>query len=90
MSADTYATKPSDIVGYSDTMLWDKEEQDDGTIKRRGVFPITRYHCVLNRPRVIEEGSALAVTPNADFHLLVVEAQEVDDDTIFNLIGQVW
>lgn len=82
--------KPSNIVGYSDTLFWDKVENDDGTVSRRGVFPISRYNCILNRPRVINEGEYVTDTPNANFHLLVTETEEVSDDTVFNLIGQVW
>lgn len=81
---------PTNITGYSDLLLWEKEEDQNGKISRRGIFPFTRYPNILNRPRVITEESSVAVTPNADFHLLTTETEEVDDDTIYNLIGQVW
>lgn len=80
----------TDVVGYSDEMLWGKEEDSNGKIKKRGIFPITRYDNILNRPRTITEDGSIANTPNADFHLVVTETEEVSDDVIFKLFGQTW
>ena len=79
-----------DVSGYGDTMLWGKEEGENGDIKKMGIFPISRYENMLNRPRTVTEDTSLAVTPNANFHLVVTETEEVSDDTIFELFGQIW
>lgn len=79
-----------DISGYGDTMLWEKEEGENGDIKKMGIFPISRYDNMLNRPRTVTEDSSLALTPNANFHLVVTETEEVTDDEIFKLFGQIW
>lgn len=79
-----------DVSGYGDTILWGKEEGDNGDIKKMGIFPISRYDNMLNRPRTVDEESSLAVTPNANFHLVVTETEEVSDDIIFELFGQIW
>lgn len=79
-----------DVTGYGDILLWGKEEGEDGSIVKRGIFPISRYDNMLNRPRTINEDTSLAVTPNADFHLVVTETEEVSDDEIFKLFGQIW
>ena len=79
-----------DVSGYGDTMLWGKEEGENGDIRKAGIFPITRYENNLNRPRTINEETSIAVTPNANFHLVVTETEEVSDDTIFELFGQIW
>lgn len=79
-----------DVTGYGDTFLWGKEEGENGDIKKKGIFPISRYDNMLNRPRVITEDSSIAVTPNANFHLAVTDVEEVSDDKIFELFGQIW
>lgn len=80
----------TNVGGYHDTMLWGKFEEDNGDIEKRGIFPVTRYANVMNRPRTITEDSSLASTPNADFHMVVTEVEEVSDDTIYDLFGQIW
>lgn len=79
-----------DIGGYYDHVEWAKRELLDGTIKRFAVFPVTRYHNILNRPRVITEESSMAATTNADFHLLTTDVEEVSDDEIYSMMGQIW
>lgn len=79
-----------DVSGYADQMTWIKNEDENGRLRKTGIFPITRYPNVLNRPRTITEGETLAQTPNADFHLLTTDVEEVVDDKIFELFGQTW
>lgn len=84
------ANEHLDVAGYHDGLDWYVEELPDGTIKKHAFFPITRYRNNLNRPRVITENSSMAATPNADFHLLTTEVEEVSDDLIYELMGQTW
>ena len=87
---DDTVKKRLPIGGYFDHMEWAKMETPDGDIQRFGVFPITRYRNILNRPRIITEESSMAATTNADFHFLTTEVEEVSDDLVFGWMGQIW
>ena len=87
---ESQTQQSTNIVGYSDLLLWEKVEDKSGKISRRGIFPFSRYANILNRPQVITDDSSVSDTPNADFHLLVTETEEVSDDVIYKLIGQIW
>lgn len=75
------------FVGYSDTLLHVKEKNEEGEDMKRIVFPITRYKDGLNHPRCID---SVVDSPNAVFHFLKTEEIEVNDDDLFEMIGQIW
>lgn len=84
----------SNVSGYEDVMLWRKEEKKDvsgnSSVERVGVFPIGRYDNILQRPRLIEENISLMDTPNLNFALVATAVEEVSDDVIYELFGQIW
>ena len=82
------AIVPFNVTGNIDALLWAKDKENERSKKR--MFPVTRYHAILNRPKLITEETSIAAEPMADFHLAVLSMQEVDDDTIFNMFKQVW
>ena len=85
------ASEHLNVLGYTDDVIWNKVEDIDGKVLgKRGIFPFTRYRCILNRPRLIKEGDSITSTPNANFHLLVTDTEEVNDDVIFDLFKQTW
>lgn len=77
------------ITGYLDVLPWAKTEEGE-TLSKQGVFPVTRYEDVLNRPRALHLSKPLVSAPTASFHLVVTDVLEVDDDTIFEWYNQVW
>ena len=80
-----------DVSGYQDGMIWGKYQgSSESDYTKRGIFPFTRYDCILNRPRVIIPGMTIADTPNTPFNLVVVDEEEMSDDDIFALYGQSW
>ncbi len=79
-----------DVAGFMDNLLWGKQKNASGNDVKYGVFPITRYRNVLNRPRVIPEEGNIAVTPNGDFHLVVTDIEDIDDDAVYALYRQNW
>lgn len=75
-------------AGYSDSFMHTKEKSEDGiTDVERKQFPVTRYGNILNRPQVITTAESM---PLSDFHLLITEESEVDDDVIFDMMKQIW
>lgn len=76
--------------GYYDLIEWSKFETPDGRTVKCPSFPVTRYPNILNRPRVIDENSTMALTPNANFHLLTTSVGELSDDIIYEMFGQTW
>lgn len=84
----------SNISGYEDVMLWRKEEKkdvnNDTSVERVGVFPIGRYDNILQRPRMLPENTSLMDTPNLNFALVATETEEISDDVVYELFGQIW
>lgn len=74
-----------DIV--SDALLHLKEENPAGETTERVILPFTRYDNVLNRPKVVNNTSALA--NGAPFNLLVLAEEEMTESEIQALYNSV-
>ncbi len=84
----------TNISGYEDVMIWRKEEKKDVnenvSVERVGVFPIGRYGNILQRPRILPQGTSIVDTPNVNFAMITSGTEEVSDDVIYELFGQIW
>lgn len=78
------------VGGSIDSILWAKVETAVGEFARYAFYPITRYVNILNRPRVISEIDNVAATPNGEFHLVVTDVEDVDEDVLYDLYRQTW
>lgn len=80
------------VTGYEQSMLWDKKEDNgkDGAMSKKGVFPVTNWESILQRPRVIELDQTVVDTPNLPFALVVTGEEELSDDIIYELFNQIW
>ena len=77
-------------IGSSDALLHEIVENNGEKTEERGIFPITRYANVLNRPKVLEPGALVKNANNPDFLLVATSEEEVDDNMIYDFFNQNW
>lgn len=73
--------------GYYDTPLWGKTVNENGEEVESLLFPVTRYKNIVGRPAVVTDMNDIIPT---DMALLKVSEDEIGDDVIYELTGQIW
>jgi hypothetical protein len=77
-----------DPDGYYDTPFWGKvKDPESGDDKRAMAMPITRYDNIVGRPKAIDDMDDASMAP---ILLLKTKESTISDQTIFNLVGQIW
>lgn len=74
------------IAGYTDTPIWVRE-MTNGILRKRMIFPITRFDNLVGGPKVTNDINSVATSA---FHMLRCFNDEMPADKIFNLAGQTW